>query len=121
MMESLDVVKVYVKYYETTVEEAIESNANNGAYDELDIEMYKKRLNDFKKIEKDLKNHNKICSLINEMKKYFDLSCEDYIDNRTEEVREEYCIEFEHYGKHVIDEALFNIFQQLFRLVGDNK
>ena len=53
-MKSLDIVNEMVDYWESAVNVACQSNAENGYYDELDIVEYQNRLKKYQQIKQDL-------------------------------------------------------------------
>ena len=54
-MKSLEIVNEIVDYWESAVNIACQSNAENGYYDELDIVEYQNRLKKYQQIKQDLK------------------------------------------------------------------
>ena len=53
-MKSLEIVNEMVDYWESAVNVACQSNAENGYYDELDIVEYQNRLKKYQQIKQDL-------------------------------------------------------------------
>lgn len=53
-MKSLEIVNEMVDYWESAVNVACQSNAENGYYDELDIVEYQNRLKKYQQIKADL-------------------------------------------------------------------
>ena len=71
-MNKFDFIEVYINIYKEELEIAYKSNAENGIYDEFDIEFIKEKLEALKQIKQDLESYKNVMELIKELFKNID-------------------------------------------------